>query len=214
MRKTGDKQIKPGGKGLASTALLERLKAGDQEAFCEWVNAETPRLYYTGLRLLGNKEAAKDCVQEAFEKAFVALDKFEGRSTLRTWLYKIFLNQCFMRLRKRKRRLEVPLDKLLPVFDADDCRIEPIWDLPESVEEIVIKKENRQRIREAIEKLPENARNVLILRDIEELSTKEAAEILQISEGAVKVRLHRARAALKKLLEPLYSGHNTNAGRG
>lgn len=198
----------------ASDNLLERLRAGDDRAFGEFVRAETPRLFYTGVRLLGSEEAARDVVQETFEKAFKALGKFEGRSSLGTWLYRILINQCFMRLRKRGRKKEISLEKLMPEFDADHCRIEPLWALSDSVEEIVAKKEVRVQIRETIARLPETARNVLLLRDIEELSTKEVAEILEISEGSVKVRLHRARAALKKLLEPLYSVHEQNKEGG
>lgn len=186
------------------TPMLERLLAGEARAFEEFVTSQGPRLLSAARRLLGQEEDARDCVQEAFAKAFSALEGFEGRSSLGTWLYRILLNQCLMKLRKRQRQREVALDQLMPEFDIDSCRIEPLWQMPESVDDMVARKHVRDQVRTAIESLPEKARNVILLRDIEELSTKEAAEVLEISEGSVKVRLHRARAALKKLLEPLY----------
>lgn len=193
--------------------LLDRLRAGEDQAFEDLVTTQGPRLLNSARRLLGHEEDARDCVQETFARAFSALDGFEGRSSLGTWLYRILFNQCLMKLRKRQRQKEVVLEKLMPEFDIDNCRVEPLWQLPQSVDELVERKHVRDQVRAAIECLPEIASNVLLLRDIEELSTKETAGILEISENAAKVRLHRARAALKKLLEPLYGSQSAAADR-
>ena len=184
--------------------LLAGLKAGTPGAYEALVRREGPKLLKTARRVLRSEEDARDSVQEAFGRAFQAVHKFEGRSRLSTWLYRITLNQCLMRLRSKGRQSERAIDDLLPNFDESNHRIEPLWQFDESVDEMLERKDIASRVRAAIDDLPETHRRVLLLRDIEELSTEEAAEVLDISPGAVKVRLHRARAALKKLLEPTY----------
>lgn len=210
-----EQQIMPGKqKNDADEALLARLRAGEPQAFTEFVTNLGPRLLSSARRILRNEEDARDATQEAFAKAFSALEGFEGRSSLATWLYRILVNQCLMMLRKKRRHKEVALDALMPEFDIDQCRVEPMWQLSKSVDELIEQKHVRDTIHAAIERLPEKARIVLLLRDIEELSTIEVAEFLEISEGSVKVRLHRARAALKKLLEPIFGIQDSAVGEG
>ena len=160
----------------------------------------------TATRLLGDPALAEDCVQESFISAFNNLDRFEGRSGVGTWLHRITVNACLMKLRSRRRKAEEPIDDLLPTFDENGCRIEPAWKSTRSVEDLVAEQQVRELVMEKIGELPDSYRIVLVLRDIEELDTREVAEILDTTEGAVKVRLHRARAALKKLLEPILRG--------
>ena len=154
-------------------------------------------------RLLGDRAMAEDAVQEAFISAFRGLDKFQNRSTLRTWLHRITVNTALMKLRQLKRLAEQPIDEYLPEFDKNECRIEASWQAIPSTEEIISNEQHRSQIHTAINQLPDAYRIVLLLRDIEEYNTSEVAQLLDISESNVKVRLHRARAALKKLLEPL-----------
>ncbi len=184
--------------------ILASLRRGEQAGFEALVRRYGGRLLATARRLLQNEEDARDCLQDALLNVFKRIDQFEGRSSLATWLHRIVVNRALMKLRERARKGEESIDPLLPEFDARGCRIEPDWHFRESVEEMLARQQTREAVRDKIAALPENYRIVLMLRDIEELSTAEAAELLGVSEGTVKVRLHRARAALKKLLEPLW----------
>ena len=160
-------------------------------------------------RLLGNEADAHDCLQEAFLLAFDKLDSFQGRSALRTWLHRIVVNTALMALRRRKHKNEQPIDPLMPEFDANGCRLEPTWRLEESADSLIQREEVRTLVLKAIDQLPDSYRIVLVLRDIEEYNTDEVAKLLETNPGVVKTRLHRARAALKKLLEPVFSGDVT-----
>jgi len=154
-------------------------------------------------RLLRDRALAEDAVQESFVRALDGLAGFEGRSSLESWLHRITVNTALSKLRQLKRLSEQSIDEHLPEFDRHDCRIELPWSRLASVDEIVASEEMRRRVIETIGKLPDAYRVVLQLRDIEEYDTSEVAALLSISQSNVKVRLHRARAALKKLLEPL-----------
>lgn len=160
----------------------------------------------TSRRLLGSEEDARETVQEAFVQAFRNIGGFEGRSSLGTWLYRIAVNTALMRMRAKRRRPEGSIDDLLPEFDLDGCRFEPLWQLSETAESMVQRDQVRVLVRQSIDALPTDYRVILVLRDIEDHDTATVAKILDISREAVKTRLHRARAALKKLLEPLYRG--------
>lgn len=153
-------------------------------------------------RILRDQAHAEDAVQVAFSKIWSKLETFEGRSAMRTWMHRIVTNEALMILRKIKRQNEHSIDDLLPVFDGKGCRVE--YDLKEvaTPEALLSQRETHDQVRHAIMSLPEKYRIVLCLRDIEGLSTSETSKALDVSEANVKVRLHRARAALKKLLEP------------
>jgi RNA polymerase sigma-70 factor (ECF subfamily) len=184
------------------SALLARLRAGDEDAFETLVRNEGARLLSRARTMLGDEDDARDAVQEAFLSAYKALDRFSGRSTLSTWLHRIVINAALMKLRSRKRRPEVAIEDLLPEFDHHGQRvgIESTWE--ETAQDLAEREELREQVRDRIERLPEPYRTVLLLRDIEGLDTQETARVIGISGGLVKVRLHRARQALKTLLEP------------
>lgn len=167
------------------------------------VRAHAPRLLTVARRIMGNPQDAADCVQEGMLSAFRRIETFDGRSALGTWLHRIVVNAALMKLRKRKSRTEASLDGLMPVLDQRDCRIEPLWVDRVSVDDLIASKDTQRIVREAIDSLPQTHRTVLLLRDIEGLDTAQTADYLELSTGAVKVRLHRARSALKKLLEPV-----------
>lgn len=154
-------------------------------------------------RLLRDRALAEDVVQESFIRAFDGLAGFEGRSSIESWLHRITVNSALSKLRQLKRLAEQSIDEHLPEFDRFDCRVETPWTRLASVEEIIESDDKRRRVYESIGQLPDAYRVVLQLRDIEEYDTREVATLLGISESNVKVRLHRARAALKKLLEPI-----------
>jgi RNA polymerase sigma-70 factor (ECF subfamily) len=157
-------------------------------------------------RMLGDRTLAEDVVQEAFIAAFRGLPTFAGRSSLKTWLNRITVNASLMKLRHLKRLGEQSIDEYLPEFDRYDCRIEAPWTNLVSVEDVLESEQLRLLVSEATAKLPDTYRIVLQLRDLEGYDTGEVAELLGISTSNVKVRLHRARAALKKLLEPILRG--------
>ena len=157
-------------------------------------------------RMLRDRSLAEDAVQEAFISALRGLSRFEGRSSIKTWLHRITVNASLTKLRQLKRLGEQSIDEHLPEFDRQDCRIEAPWPYLATVQEILENAELRARVTAGIDELPDSYRIVLQLRDIEGYTTGEVAALLEISEANVKVRLHRARAALKKLLEPILRG--------
>ena len=157
-------------------------------------------------RVLGERALAEDAVQDAFQNAFRALDGFQERSSLKTWLHRITVNASLTILRRQKRLAEEPIDDYLPEFDQHGCRIEAHWPHLAGVDEIMHSQRLRLLVKRGMDALPDAYRIVLQLRDIEEYDTREVAELLGISESNVKVRLHRARSALKKRLEPILRG--------
>lgn len=184
-------------------ALLDELRAGDDRAFERLVRLHVGPLHAVALRLLQNPADADDVVQEAFMSAFRNLANFRGDARLRTWLHRIAVNAALGRLRRRARRPsgQLDVDELLPRFDERGRTAHYHQPWTQTTEELAARAETREQVREMIDKLPDNYRTVLILRDIEELDTAEVAELLELSPGAVKVRLHRARQALRNLLE-------------
>ncbi len=186
--------------------LLAGLRAGSDRHADRFVRTHIGWMRAVALRLLKDDGLADDCVQEALIKALRSIGKFEGRSKLKTWLHRITVNQALMKLRSRKRLEEDLIDPLLPDFDENACRIEAPWTQRVSAEQILSTAQQRRLVLSKINELPDNYRIILMLRDIEEMDTAEVADCLGIAEGNVKVRLHRARAALKKLLEPLLRG--------
>jgi RNA polymerase sigma-70 factor (ECF subfamily) len=187
----------------AERDLISRLRGGDERAFERLVREQGGRLLSVARRFLRDEEEARDAVQECFLSAYRALDRFDHGSRLSTWLHRIVINACLMRLRSRRRKPEDPIEDLLPKFQADGHQVNhptPEWE--GSAETLIARSQTRSIVRQAIDRLPESYRAVLLLRDIEELSTEEAAKSLGVTENAVKVRLHRARQALRGLLEP------------
>lgn len=180
--------------------LLEALRAGREDAFERLVKAHSGRMLSVCRRILRNEEEAKDAVQEAFVSAFRGLKTFEGTSRLGTWLHRIAVNASLMRLRSKKRRPEESIDDLQPAFrDDGHAQLDP-RDWSPLADQLVETRETREFVRGCIDQLPDGHRVVLLLRDIEELDTAETAEILGVTEGVVKVRLHRARHALRRLI--------------
>ncbi|MGI9480250.1 MAG: RNA polymerase sigma factor [Hyphomicrobiaceae bacterium] len=186
--------------------LVERIRQGETGAAEVLVRAHGGWMLAVARRLTGEPSLAQDCVQEAFLSVFKGIETFEARSSLKTWLHRIVVNAALMKLRSRRRANEQPIDDLLPEFDSNECRLETPWKVIEQPDELLERTETAGIVRAAIYQLPESYRTVLLLRDIEEMSTSEVAEVMGIADGAVKVRLHRARAALKKILEPVLRG--------
>jgi RNA polymerase sigma-70 factor (ECF subfamily) len=178
---------------MTDSDVLEQIRQGDEVACAALVRQYAPRMQATARRFLSCDDDCADAVQEAFLSAFRNLDSFAGQASLGTWLHRILVNACLMKLRARSRRRLVPLDDLLPACRDDRA-------------DALARDEARARVRACIESLPEPHRTILWLRDIEEYDTDQTARRLGITPGAVKTRLHRARHALRPLLEPLVLG--------
>jgi RNA polymerase sigma-70 factor (ECF subfamily) len=182
-------------------ALVERLRGNDPQAFEVLVRQYGGRMLATARRFVGSDEDARDVTQEAFLAAFRAIDGFAGTARLSTWLHRIVINTALMKLRSRRRRREESIEDLLPRFDEDGHWAEPVAPWETSTDALVEREQTRTMVRKAIERLPANYRSVLLLRDIEELDTEETASLLGLTPNAVKIRLHRARQALRTLLQ-------------
>lgn len=181
--------------------LLNRLRRGEEDAFEQLVRRHSNHLLATARRLLRTEHDAQDAVQAAFLAAFKSIGQFIGSAKLSTWLYRIVVNAALMKLRSRRRRPEESIDELLPHFDAKGEWTGKVasWETPS--EELLQRRATRALVRQCIDCLPDSHRTVLLLRDIEELDTEEAAALLGITPNAVKIRLHRARQTLRTLLE-------------
>lgn len=192
-----------GARPEAESGWLARLRKGDGSAF-EWlVREHGGRLLSVARRFLRDEEDARDAVQETFLSAYRSIGDFAGGSRLSTWLHRIAINACLMRLRTRRRKPEERIDDLLPRFAADGHQENhPTLPWEGSAETLIERSQTGAIVRQAIDRLPDPYRTVLLLRDIEEISTGEAARLLGVTENAVKIRLHRARQALRTLLEP------------
>jgi RNA polymerase sigma-70 factor (ECF subfamily) len=186
--------------------LISRLQSGDDLAFETMVRNYGGRMLAVARRMLGNEEDAQDVLQDAFLSAFKAIHQFESHSKLGTWLHRIVANAALMKLRTQRRHGEIRIDDLLPKFLSDGHQAEPAVDWHEKPEDLLIKAESRVLIRQCIQQLPEIYRTVLILRDIEEFDTEATAQLLEITVAVVKTRLHRARLALRTLLDQHFRG--------
>jgi RNA polymerase sigma-70 factor (ECF subfamily) len=181
--------------------LVARLKAHDEEAFETMVRQYGGRMLGTARRLLGNEQDANDAVQQAFISVFKSIAGFNGEAKLSTWLHRIVVNAALGQMRYRRRRPELPIDDLLPRFDEEGRWAGDAAQQSGASETLTDGRETQEMVRRCIDRLPEVYRSVLVLRDIEELDTAEAAKMLAVTPNAAKIRLHRARQALKTLIE-------------
>jgi len=181
--------------GLAST-----LSRCDADLFEQLADKYTARMLNVAKRFLSCDEDAADAVQDAFLSAYASIDRFQGGSSVYTWLYRILVNVCLMKLRSSSAAYCVSIDALA---QATEQRVtfEPADSLSSLPEERLKSKEVIELVRKCIDQLPRDYRTIILLRDIEQLSTDQAARALNLSRGVVKTRLHRARRALRSLIE-------------
>ena len=184
--------------------LLARMQAGDDDAFEACVRAYSGQLLAVARRILSHEEDARDAVQDAFLSAFKGIGRFDGLSRISTWLHRIVVNAALSRLRARQRRPEMSIEDLLPHFAEGEHQIDPPAPWKATSVAILQQQEAREMVRGCINRLPETYRIVLVLRDIEGLSTEETAQLLETTLGVVKTRLHRARQALRSFLDPYF----------
>jgi RNA polymerase sigma-70 factor, ECF subfamily len=171
-------------------ALVDGVRAGDEAAFETLVRTFGGRLLAVARRMLHNEEDARDAVQDAFISAYRARTSFSA----------------LMKLRTRARKPEESINDYLPRFLPDDHHAERFASWNEPVDVALSRKETAAMVRKAIEELPETYRTVVLLRDIEGLSTEETAKIVNTTPNAVKIRLHRGRLALRTLIAPILAG--------
>ena len=183
--------------------LIARLKANDPAACEHLVRTYGGKMLSVARRFLKCEEDANDAVQDAFISAFRFIGGFEGQSKLGTWLHRIVVTTCLMRIRTDKRH--VSIEPVLPTYDESGHRTRRIEPWGAGALDHAMTTETRAHVRACIEQLPPRYREVVLLRDIEEVDTEETAKLLNCTPGNVKTRLHRARQALRTLLEPAMS---------
>lgn len=175
--------------------LIHSALAGQTEAFGELVRRYQDRLYSAVVHILGNRSEAEDVVQDAFIQAYVKLDTFKHNSKFYTWLYRIAFNVSISR--RRRRRVELSVDE-----GREATGIEPV-DHGASPSAPLEEKERRDQLHEAMLRLTDEHRQIIVLRHMEDFSYEEIAEVLEISVGTVRSRLHRARASLLEHLREI-----------
>ena len=181
--------------------MIAAILAGESQRFHDLIRPYERSVYVMALSFVRDESDAEDIAQEAFLKAFRNLASFRGEAKFGTWLISITLNEARSRLRRKKL---LKLEPLEVSNDDDGSHVSPalLRDWKEIPSEALERSEMRSLLQKAVEELPPIYREIFVLRDIEELSINEAAEVLQISVASVKVRLHRARMALQKTLAP------------
>jgi RNA polymerase sigma-70 factor (ECF subfamily) len=182
---------------------LEALHAGDPEEFARLVDAYSGKIFRLATKLLNQPLDAEDVLQETFLKAYRGIKSFDGRSKISTWLFRIATNEALMVIR-RKHPETVSIDEPIETEDGEQEPIQIVdWCcLPE---EELLSEETKERLDAAVQRLPEKLKVVFLLRDINDLSTHETAEILGLSDTAVKTRLSRARLRLREELSAYFS---------
>ncbi len=181
--------------------FIEKLKAGEADAFDQFVIRFTPNVFALLMRLTQDEEEARDLTQETFLNALKAIKNFRGDADLKTWLYRIAVNESRNRFRWWKRRNKNSIFSLDTenVFGASPLS-ETIADKAENPESIALRHEREQALRQALSELPTNFREVIVLRDIEGLSYEEVATALETNVGTVKSRIARGREEMRKKL--------------
>lgn len=196
-------------------AFVALLRAGDPAAFERLVRETTGRMLVVARRFLPHEEDAHDALQDAYISAFRGLPRFDGHSRVTTWLHRVVVNASLMKLRSRRRRPETRLEDLAPHFDAAGHHESMPRHWQEAPPSGAERQEVLRDVRQAIHELPDDFRDVILLRDIEEIDTRTASAMLGISESALKTRLHRARLALRGVLDARLSrGAGTTPRKG
>jgi RNA polymerase sigma-70 factor, ECF subfamily len=199
----------------ADAALFDRLRAGDGTALEPLMERFASRVYRVAHGVTGNAPDAEEVVQDVFLTLFRKAASFEGRAALGTWLYRIAVNTALNKRRGKRSQVEEPLEDHLPQYAADGHREGDrsflLADWSQMPDEVLLSQEGRGIVRAAVECLPAHYRVVLVLRDVEELSSEEVAEIVGDSVASVKSRLHRARMALREQLTRTYASEHPPA---
>jgi RNA polymerase sigma-70 factor (ECF subfamily) len=183
--------------------LARDLMDGKPEAFDRFVSYFRPRIFHYAQMICGSREDAEEVTQDALMKVFSNFDQLREPERVKAWVLRIARNGCLMKRRKSvfAPTQELSLDEFLPNAGQDGGRRLEIADWSALPDDQVLRGELRGIVRQAIEELPEIYRPVILLRDVEELSTQEAAEVLDVKQEVIKTRLHRARLAVRQRLD-------------
>jgi RNA polymerase sigma-70 factor (ECF subfamily) len=181
--------------------LIDKLLINDNEAFDRLVRDYSSKMYVLARRLLPNDDDAQECIQKTFIQVFNKIHTFRRDASLATWLHRITVNCALMILRAQKKRKTVSLDEFTQHYNEYGERTSFSDNEGNNLEHFYERQETQTSINEVIRSLPEKYCNVIQLRDIQELSTRDTAEFLDISEASVKTQLHRGRQLLKAILE-------------
>jgi len=195
-------------------ALLSKIRADAPGAFDEFVKRYGGRIYAFGMKFCGEREDAKDVVQDTLIQAYRSLRELEHPAAMTSWLYRVAANACLMKRRKGKfePETEISLEELMP-RSGTGSGVE-IPDPAALPHDDAVKAQTKARVRAAIGDLPPAYRIVLVMRDMEQLTTQEVSEALGLEISAVKMRLHRARLMVRKSLEAMYAADAGAPGRG
>lgn len=186
----------------AEIEFIEKLKAGEADAFDEFVIKYSSNVYALLIRLTEDEEEAKDLTQETFLRALKSVKNFRGDADLKTWLYRIAVNESRNRFRWWKRRNQSSVLSLDTPNKGDEKPLsERVSDNSENPEEETLRRERERLLRQALSELSANFREVIVLRDIEGLSYEEVAAALETNVGTVKSRIARGREELRKKLK-------------
>ena len=194
---------------VSDEILVKKSQKGDYPSFEELVKRYEKKIYNLAYRIMGNREDASDVLQETFLQAFKKLAGFKGKAKFSTWLYRIAVNICLMRKRKRKKMEIVSLDVPILTKKEDEIKRELRDDWSESPLATLENEEVKKNLSKAIDSLPEEYRTVFLLRGLNGLSNEEVANVLKISLPAVKSRLHRARLFLRDKLSQYFQEYGS-----
>lgn len=198
---------------MTEAELIRRILSGERELYYDLIAPYERMVYVSAFSLLHNDAESEDCAQDTFLKAFRHLHEFKGESKFGSWLVRIALNEAKMKLRKMKPDLYDSLDE--PRESDDDEYIpQTLGDWREIPSEALERKEVRELLEQAVRKLPEKYRTVLVLREIQNMDVATTAQILGVSEAVVKTRLLRARLQMKDLLAPVLKNSRVFSQQG
>ena len=193
-------QAMPAERLLDDNVLLEALRKGSPEAVEALFDRFHGKIFGLAMSILRNESDAEEATQDVFMTVFRKAFTFKGDSALYSWMYRICVNACLMRLRGKKRSETVSIEEFMPVFTEEGMHANPVGDWSKEVERKLLDRELGDVIRRFTEKLSEKYRVVFVLSDVEGLSNEETAQILGLTVPAVKSRLHRARLYLREQL--------------
>lgn len=186
---------------VSDEELVEGVSRGDSKSFEELIERYSRKAYGLAFRLVGNAEDAEEALQDVFTQVHRKAGEFQGKSQFSSWLYRVTVNSCLMKLRKRKQEKAQPLEDVLPSYrNTMSLR----QDEREEGDRATLIFELKSALEEAIQTLPDEYKPVFILRDVDGLSSAEVGTLLGISIPAVKSRLHRSRMILREKLLPIY----------
>lgn len=184
--------------------LLQRVRKGNEPALEELLRRHQGKIYGLSARMLRNSHDAEEVLQDVALTIFQKAGTFQGRAAVSSWIYRITMNACLMKLRRRPKIQSIPLEEELgPAMNEEGMVTEMVVDWSSLPREEMDRKELATRIEDAIGELPPEYRTIFVLRDVEGLPAQEACEILNLSLPALKSRLHRARLFLRKKLADL-----------